>query len=317
MMMKSLTATLLAFAALSASTAAAQPAAPVTDLGPGLVGVYYPPVTAGGPVVMLLGGSEGGFMGSGAMAKELATQGFGALALSYYRGPGQSPTLEEVPLETFTRGLDWLEQRPEIAHRRLGLVGVSKGGEAALLVAARDRRVCAVVAALPSSVVWGGYDPARNMGTLKSSWTAGGQPLPFAPYDFSKFSGGLRAVYEGGLAKAPPEAAIPVEAIAGPVLLISGRDDKLWPSTPMAEAVMARLDARRFRYPHSHLAYDNAGHAAFGKPVAAGTPVNPAMFVQAGGTFEGTQAARVDGWPKTLAFLKTNLGGKGCAPLRR
>lgn len=316
-MIRTLLAVALACAACMAGAAGAQtPTDPFTDLGPGLVGVYYPPAKPGGPVVMLLGGSEGGFLGSGAMAKELSAQGIGALALSYYRGPGQSPTLEEIPLETFTRGLDWLEARPEVRRRRLGVIGVSKGAEAALIVASRDRRVCAVVAAVPSSVVWGGYDPRRNMATFKSSWTVDGKPLPFAPYDFSRFAtGGLRSLYEGGLPKASPEAQIPVEKIAGPVLLISGRDDKLWPSTPMAEAVMARLDAHRFRYAHTHLAYDNAGHAAFGKPAPEGTKPNPAMFAQAGGTFEGTQAARLDSWPKTLAFLKRNLGGKGCAPL--
>ena len=109
---------------------------------------------------------------------------------------------------------------------------------------------------------------------------------------------------------------IPVEKIAGPVLLVSGRDDKLWPSTLMAEQVMARLDAAKFRYAHSHLAYGNAGHAAFGKPAPEGTKPNPAVFAVAGGTFEGTQAARVDSWPKALAFLDTNLTGRGCAPLR-
>ena len=38
---------------------------PSAELGPGMVGAYYPPARTGGPVVMLLGGSEGGFAGSG------------------------------------------------------------------------------------------------------------------------------------------------------------------------------------------------------------------------------------------------------------
>lgn len=305
---------LLLAAALSAAVPAVAAPEPLAELGPDMVGAYYPAPQTGGPVVMILGGSEGGFAGSGALAKALAEQGFGALALSYYRGAGQSPTLENIPLETFTRALDWLSARPEVARRRVALVGVSKGGEAALLVASRDRRVCAVVAAVPSNVAWGGYDPARNLGTMTPSWTSGGQPVAFVRYDFSGFSrGGLRGVYEKSLETAPVDAVIPVEKIAGPVLLISGRDDKLWPSTPMADAVMGRLDAAKFRYAHTHLAYDNAGHAAFGKPVAPDTKVNPAIFAQAGGTFEGTNAARIDSWPKALAFLRTNLAGKGCA----
>jgi dienelactone hydrolase len=311
-MLKSL---VVAAALIMAVPATAEPQ-PVAELGPGMVGVYYPPAQKGGPVVMLLGGSEGGFQGSGAMAKAMAEQGFGALALSYYRGPGQSPTLENIPLETFTSALDWLSARPEVGRRRVAVVGVSKGGEAALLIASRDRRVCAVVAAVPSNVSWAGYDPARNLGTMTPSWTSGGQPVAYAHYDFSGFAnGGLRGIYAKSLEKAPADAIIPVEKIAGPVLLISGRDDKLWPSTPMADAVMARLDGAKFRYAYSHLVYDNAGHAAFGRPVAADTKVNPAMFAQAGGTFEGTNTARMDNWPKALAFLKANLEGKGCASL--
>jgi len=306
----------LAVAAALASPALADPPAPVTDLGPGMVGVYYPPPERGGPVVLVLGGSEGGFAGSGALARNLAAQGYGALAIAYFGSPGLPALLEDIPLETFTRGVDWLEARPEVAGRRIGLVGVSKGGEAALLVASTDRRVCAVIAAVPSSVAWAGVNPANFM-SGKPSWTRGGQPVPFARYDFSKPAGGVRGFYEGGLAKAPPESVIPVERIAGPVLLVSGRDDRLWPSTPMADQVMARLDATKFRYAHVHLAYDGAGHAAFGKPRAdTDPPPNPAIFSQTGGTPEGTQAARRDNWPKALAFLGDNLSGKGCAPLR-
>lgn len=305
---------LAAILVLAAPALAAEPAA---SLGAGMVGAYYPSAKAGAPVVMILGGSEGGFAAGDAMAKVLADRGYGALALSYFRGPGQSPTLEEIPLETFTRALDWLSARPEVARRRIGLIGVSKGGEAALLVASRDRRVCAVIAAVPSSVAWAGYDPGRNLPSMKSSWSSAGQPLAHASYDFSRFAtGGLRGSYEGGLEKAPPEAVIPVETIAGPVLLVSGRDDKLWPSTPMADQVMARLDAAKVRFAHSHLAYDNAGHAAFGKPLDPDAKPNPAVFAQTGGTLEGTRAARADAWPKALAFLDTNLKGKGCPPLR-
>ena len=299
--------------ALAGSAAAQTPPAAVTDLGPGMVGVYYAPPKTGGPVVLIVGGSEGGFLGSSAAAKALAEQGFGALALAYFKAPGLPQTLEDIPLETFTGALDWLSARPEVARRRIGMIGVSKGAEAALLVASRDPRVCAVVAGVASNVAWIGVRPP-TFATDRPSWTWRGEPVPFAPYDFTKFAGGIRGIYEGGLAKAPPEAVIPVERIGGPILLVSGRADKLWPSTPMSEAIMARLDAAKFRYAHSHLAYDDAGHGAFGRPFA--TLPTEAALAAAGGTPEGNQAARVDSWPKVVAFLDTNLRGKGCAPLR-
>jgi hypothetical protein len=80
----------------------------------------------------------------------------------------------------------------------------------------------------------------------------------------------------------------------------------------MADAVIARLDEAHFRYPHTNLAYDNAGHAGFGEPAPVGFVVPPAILAQAGGTSEGNLAMRADAWPKILAFLDKSL-----APERR
>ncbi len=100
---------------------------------------------------------------------------------------------------------------------------------------------------------------------------------------------------------------IPVERINGPVLLVSARDDKLWPSAAMGDAVIARLDRAGFGFPHRNLAYDNAGHAGFGEPLPPGSSVPPAMLAQLGGTAEGNLAMRTDAWPKILAFLDEAL----------
>ena len=115
--------------ALAGSAAAQTPPAAVTDLGPGMVGVYYAPPKTGGPVVLIVGGSEGGFLGSSAAAKALAEQGFGALALAYFKAPGLPQTLEDIPLETFTGALDWLSARPEVARRRICLLYTSDAAD--------------------------------------------------------------------------------------------------------------------------------------------------------------------------------------------
>lgn len=306
-----------AFLALSCAPPALAATSPVSELGPGLVGVYYPPAKPGGPLVMVLGGSEGGFLGSGAMAKALSDEGFGALALAYFKAPGLPDTLEDIPLETFTRGLDFLGARAETRRRRVVILGVSKGAEAALLVASRDARACAVLAGVPSSVAWQGIN-MTDFRSRKASWTWGGEPVAFTPYDFSGMArGGLRGMYDASLAKAPAEAAIPVEKIGGPILLVSGGKDALWPSTPMAEAIIARLDGAKFRYAHAHLAYPDAGHGAFGRPWPNDKLPTAPQLAQAGGTPEANQAARKDNWPKALAFLKTSATGRGCAPPRK
>lgn len=303
----------LAVAAIAASAAAQGRMAPepVTTLGPGMVGLYFPPPTGHEQVVLILGGSEGGLQGSGPLARRLAEHGFGALALSYFGGAGQPQALENIPLETLEAGVDWVRRQPGLGRRPLAVLGVSKGGEAALLLASRDPRLCAVVAGVPSSVVWAGIDMAHPMVPVTvASWSQGGKSLAFAPYADGPFRG-VRDLYERSLVHAPPEAAIPVEKIRGPVLLVSGRSDQLWPSTPMSEAVMARLEAKRFGYAHTHLAYDDAGHAAFGPPLPSDSP-NLSRLAGLGGTVQGNQAARTDGWPKALAFLDRAFDGKSC-----
>ena len=55
-------------------------------------------------------------------------------------------------------------------------------------------------------------------------------------------------------------ATIPVEKINGPVLLISGEDDALWPSTQLAQIAMDRLAQYQHPFPDKHLHYAGAGH---------------------------------------------------------
>ncbi|MBS0333085.1 MAG: dienelactone hydrolase [Proteobacteria bacterium] len=304
---------LLALAAAPARAAEREPPEPITALPAGMVGAWFPPAGDKDPLILVLGGSEGGLRGAQPLARSLSAHGYGALAVAYFDAPGLPAALKDVPLEGLEAAIDWLRAQPGLAKRPIAVVGASKGGELALLIASRDPRLCAVVAGVPSSVVWAGIDmknPAAPVTT--SSWSWQGKPLAFAPYAEGPFRG-VRDLYERSLAKAPPEAAIPVEKIHGPVLLISGKADQLWPSTPMADAVIARLDARRFAWPHSHLSYGDAGHAAFGPPLPASSP-NLKRLASLGGTPEGNNAARADGWPKALAFLDRAFEGKSCRP---
>lgn len=273
----------------------------------GLVGeLHLPPGAGRAPGLLILGGSEGGHGPAYHFAETFAARGYAALGLAYFGDPGLPQTLENVPLEYFRQAVDWLCAQPRVDARRVGVFGGSKGAEAALLIASRDKRIRAVVAGVPSSVAWQGLN-MRNIAGSGPSWSEDGRPVPFAPYDMSQRFAGILDLYQRSLAKAPADAAIPVERINGPVLLVSGRDDRFWPSSAMGEAMMARLEAAKFRFPHTHLAYDNAGHAGFGEPLPMDTKVPPALLAQAGGTAEGNLAMRADAWPKVLAFLDAAL----------
>lgn len=272
---------------------------------PDLVAEYFAadPVKASPGAVIVLGGSEGGLNGSRGLARRLAAEGFAALAVSYFGETGQSPKLNEIPIEPVDAALAWLAARPEIAGP-VAILGVSKGAELALLTASRNPAIKAVVVGVPSSVVWAGID--QTGGPVGSSWTSGGRPLAYVPYDFSKGFTSIFNLYADSLPAAPPEAEIPVEAIGGPILMISGDADTLWPSGAMANRIEARLRDRGFRHPVTNIVYPGAGHAVFGRPVRADAPgLSGALVV--GGTIEGLVAARADGWPRVLAFLREAL----------
>lgn len=275
----------------------------------GLVATWYPPAGGKrGPALLVLGGSEGGEAAGKALGRKFAEAGYGVLAVAYFRAPGLPEQLQEIRLEYFRAATDWLANQPLVDARKIGIWGASKGGEAVLLIAAHDPRIRAVVAAVPSSVVWQGINYANFMDN-KSSFSLDGKPMAYLPYDNSAAFKGTLDLYQRSLAKLVehPDAVIPVERINGPVLLISGADDAMWPSGPMARQVIERLDARHFRFAHRQLDYPNAGHAiAF--PDAPAKPGANGPFMQMGGTEDGNAAARRDAWTQTLAFFVQTLG---------
>lgn len=267
---------------------------------------YFVPSSGSAPkgAVVVLGGSEGGLGVARGLSIALAKEGFHALAVAYFGEVGLPPHLENVPVEAVGRGAGWLHQRLGF-EKRIGLVGVSKGGELALLAASFDDRFKAIVAGVPSNVVWQGINPGSRPST--SSWTVDGVPLPFAPFAAPDGFISIFRLYEDGLRVAPLEAEIEVENIAGPVMLVSATDDRLWPSAEMATRVAQRLRAHRFSREVLNLVYPDAGHAVFGVPVSGETPAMRARLAAVGGACDAVIQARREAWPKMVEFLETAL----------
>ena len=286
----------------------------------GLVGAFFAPADRSSRAgVLVLGGSDGG-LAEGAAAL-LASHGFATLALAYFRAERLPAELMEIPLEYFETAIRWLGRQPGVAAGGLGVVGRSRGGELALLLASMFSEITAVVGYVPSGVVHAGIaaSPAAG-GAPRSAWTYRGEPLPFVP----PASDGLppaAASPETPLELTPmflkslenrsavEAAGIPVERISGPVLLISGEDDRLWPSPVLGEIAAARLAAHK--RPVTHLRYPGAGHmiASIGLPATANTILHPlrGRAMALGGTPAGNAAAAADSWPRVLHFLSTSL----------
>ena len=284
----------------------------------GIVGVLYNPGDRQRhPGVIVIGGSEGGF--GGPEAAMLASHGFTALALAYFGVDGLPPTLQSIPIEYFEKAVPWMRARAEVDPGRMAVFGISRGTEAALTLAADNPHPEAVVARAPSHVRWEGLTARRLPGG--PAWTLAGRPLPYVP---NRIPPGfaLRYLWDnmvGAAVRQTPlfledlayfgdtsDAEIPVEKIRGPVLLLSGQDDQIWPSPLMAERIMERL--RRNRHPEQdvHLSYEGAGHwLPTGYVPMRGWRKD--MKIAIGGTPEGTTRAQADSWPKILRFLTSAL----------
>jgi len=277
--------------------------------GGGILANYYPGSGAAPhAAILLLGGSEGGLgKDMRAAALSLQAEGFTVLQLAYHNAPGKPVKLKNIPLEDFYRGLDWLKKQAGVDPGRIGIVGYSKGAEAGLLVATRYPGIGAVALGMPSSVVWDGMSGENYMlGSFSSSWSEKGEPVPHLAYKGQPDSRGLMAVFEGGLREVDrnPAAIIPVEKYTGKLLLVCGEAEKLWPSCPMTDRIVARAAKAGAAAPVV-LRYKDAGHGVMGAPFT--DEKARANWSQMGGTEAGNAAARADSWPKIVAFLKAGL----------
>jgi len=282
-----------------------------TDLLTPIVGTLYAPYHAHRlPAVVVLGGSEGGI--PRAEAALIASHGFVALALGYFGCADLPRELDRIPVERVTRAVDWLKRQPEVDGRRIGIVGSSKGAELALLAASHDASLSAVVAIAPSSVA---FQSLRQDHAQTSSWTWQDKEVPFAPFVIGReFRQSHRLVdlHRPSLAAAPAAAALHIERIGGPVLLLSGRQDALWPSAVMADQLEARNRAQHGHASIENLQYDDAGHHV------AHIPQRPTGdSVRLGGSAAGLAHAQLQSWKSLIAFLERALGKPRQAAGRR
>lgn len=253
--------------------------------------VYHPPVGDSKDVaVIFLGGSEGGIP---QYDYDLyTTNGYPAIALGYIMTDNTPKSLNMIPLEYFEKAIDYIKSRPEIEGKKIVLMGSSKGAEVSLLIAATYTDIDGVIVEAPSSVVFQGFS-----GSSTSSWSVKGESIPcvkYVPYDYSTITGYVYIeMFKLCLEQKDQveKASIPVENINGPILLLSGTDDTMWPSADMGEAIINRLEENNFEYYYKHIIYDDAGH-------------DLTEFNIMGGTYEGNKKARLDSDKRILEFLE-------------
>ena len=288
--------------------------------------LFIPPGRGPHPAVIVVSGSGGGFDQD--KAAVLSRYGFATLALAYFGIPPLPNWLHRIPMEFFEGAMRWLAAQPEVDARRIGMLGVSRGAELALLLASQNPQIASVVAYAPSHVAWAAGGRDRQTGEQNPVWTRGGDALPFVPLPLRGFMlrsaipvVGLkrpvifRNLFRAGLRSRVrvEQAAIPVEKIRGPIMLISGGDDCVWPAGEMSDRIVSRLRRCGFAHRAEHLHYPKAGHM-LRYPFLPTTPresrnahLRNAKFAY-GGTAEGDAQADAASWPRVVAFIREGLG---------
>lgn len=196
----------------------------VRGSGVSLGGYLFLPESAGrnAAVVVLHGWQPAGTNGAAvveARARRYADEGYVALALSL-RGWPPSGGADDCALgqpDDVAAAVAWLRTVPAVLPDRIGLIGFSQGGQVALLTAARDPRVRAVVA----------YYPVTDVALWKTTTTNADIP------------GYITSVCEPG-GTGPRSPVTRAGAISAPVLLVHGDADTRVPTT-QSQAMHAAL----------------------------------------------------------------------------
>lgn len=283
--------------------------------------LYRPQGDRALPLVIVLGGSEGGSATGRALAPRFAELGYAALALPYYNPPwtgedlpGLPQTFVNIPVDRLRAVREWAEQRSDLAADQIAIYGVSKGGEFAMLAAARFPWLKAAIGIVPSDVVWEGWGTQAPEGTT-SSFAWQGAPLDFVPY--LGMNEAINAITRGEARpltvphlegrRAHPERAsrarIAVEQFAGAILVAGGDRDSTWPSGEMVRAIAERRAGSGRTT--TAISFAEAGHGL------AGTGWNPMNYSRADPTVAANAAAQQAIWSATVAFLAEHLSRGG------
>ena len=224
------------------------------DAFPGAIAVF--PEGAGPhPVILILGGSEGHDSTVKKFAPRFASRGYLAIGVPYYspawggqpqQVPGLPSAFAEIPVDYLEAVTAHVRTMEEADGERIGIWGVSKGAEYALLAGDLIGGYKAIAAIVPTDVVWEGWGADKKA----SSFAWRGEPLPFVPYkgmeaEFQKAKPTLRIPHDAGRAANPDRvqaARIRVESIDAPLFLVGGDADAVWASGPMARSIKATRD---------------------------------------------------------------------------
>ncbi|XP_040297135.1 acyl-coenzyme A amino acid N-acyltransferase 1-like [Bufo bufo] len=209
--------------------------------------LFYPTGEGSYPGIIDLFGGGGGL--AEYRASLLASHGFVVLALAYFAYSDLPQTFQKLHLEYFEEAVDLLLKHPKVSKTKVGVLGVSKGAEVALVLASYLPRVGATVSINGTCYVYGG-----------SIYHEGKVIIKGTPYVQEKMvitaDGFLKTA---GFYEDSPASSIPVERAQGHILYITGEADQYFNSKHFAKVALSRMK-KHGRTNGRMISYPGAGH---------------------------------------------------------
>lgn len=186
----------------------------------------------------------------------LASNGFAAVALAYFLYDDLPTSLEKLELEYFLEAVQWLKNHPSITPGGVGIMGISKGAEIALLAVSKcdDIRAC---------VFNGGshglsFAPMLHVGNILPH-------IPIVGTEVVKSESGALICshcypdnWKGAIQDNPKMTS--VENTSASLLLIYGTDDQAVDAERCVSMIYERLKAFGKESQCTVLGYHGAGH---------------------------------------------------------
>ncbi|XP_075049605.1 acyl-coenzyme A thioesterase 1-like [Mixophyes fleayi] len=262
--------------------------------------LFLPPGLGPFPAIIDLYGTGGGLMEH--RASLLASRGFLTMALAYFDYDDLPNNLGGLHLNYFREAVELLMHHPKVNKQGIGVIGLSKGADLAITMASFLPEIKAVVsvsgcnansfAPIPCD---GFVLPCLGFNAEKIKFTEAGE------FDFSESM-------DDPMDPAFEESLIPAERSSAAFLLLSGLDDKNWPSASYSKQLVARLtehkkDVEAYYYP-------GAGHLLeppYFPLCKASNHKLLGMPMLWGGQLRGHAKAQEDVWKKIQTFFSQHL----------
>ncbi|XP_054828081.1 acyl-coenzyme A thioesterase 1-like [Eublepharis macularius] len=261
--------------------------------------LFLPPGPGPFPGLIDLYGSGGGLVEY--RASLLASRGFATLALAYLAFEDFPAFPELIELEYFGEAVAFLQKQQQVKALAIGVLGLSKGADMALALAAFWPGIRAAV-----SISGSGFNcfiPLRVKGRM----------IPALSYDLQKLKTVGDVVDSSEILDDPRDPAtwecrIPVEKSSSKFLFLSGQDDRNWQSERYCQEAVQRLqqNGRHVEFycypgaghllepPYLPLCYASI-HKAFG------------LVMLWGGKWREHAKAQEDAWQRIQTFFRQHL----------